>query len=408
MRICLSTQRTYPNPLGGSEIYIHAIAKQFGTIDKITVIATDSSNRLPNSLSNSHAAYPVLVFRSVDWPVARLPILLIMKKEPSGLVGRAVSVPFDGLFHTATYGCFSPSMFSWLNGHKFDLLHSAAIPTAAAWAASHASKSSGTPFVLTPFLHLADRAFDLPYVNRMLRSAAHLIAVTATEKLYLQTKGISSDLISIIPPWVDIGSYSQGSRELFRSRFGISGEDFVVLIPSKWEDKGAFHTLRALLSLGEGGVRTTCVMLGQVDSWVQRRIDSEVRRLANSGVRVIDLGYLRGQALRDCLAGSDVLVEPSRTDSFGMVFQDAWMESRPVISARTGAIPDVVIDGENGLLVEFGSVSGIAQAILSLISQRDFAKELGAAGRRAICDKYSMTRLVPQLRGVYEASIRGR
>ncbi|MFN8515884.1 MAG: glycosyltransferase [Chloroflexia bacterium] len=56
------------------------------------------------------------------------------------------------------------------------------------------------------------------------------------------------------------------------------------------------------------------------------------------------------------LAAASIFALPSRTDSFGITFLEAWCNGVPVIGARAGSIPDVIDDGEDELLVPFGDV----------------------------------------------------
>ena len=63
------------------------------------------------------------------------------------------------------------------------------------------------------------------------------------------------------------------------------------------------------------------------------------------------------------LAAADVFAMPSRTDSFGIVYLEAWLYRLPVIAARTWGMSDVVRNGEDGLLVPFGDVSVLAQTL---------------------------------------------
>ena len=61
----------------------------------------------------------------------------------------------------------------------------------------------------------------------------------------------------------------------------------------------------------------------------------------------------------------------------------------PVVSTRHAGIPDVVIDGETGLLVDEHDVDGMAQAMLKLLEDRQLAVEMGAKGRDFILKNFS-------------------
>jgi glycosyltransferase involved in cell wall biosynthesis len=76
-----------------------------------------------------------------------------------------------------------------------------------------------------------------------------------------------------------------------------------------------------------------------------------------------------------------VLLLPSTSEGLGRVVIEAFLRARPVVGARVGGIPDLVQDGENGLLVDPGAPSSIATAVVRVLSDPELAERLGAAGR---------------------------
>ena len=77
----------------------------------------------------------------------------------------------------------------------------------------------------------------------------------------------------------------------------------------------------------------------------------------------------------------DLFAMPSRTDSFGIVYLEAWANGKPVIAAEAGGVVEVVRHEENGLLVPFGDVERLADSIGRLLDDRDLARHLGETGR---------------------------
>ncbi len=75
---------------------------------------------------------------------------------------------------------------------------------------------------------------------------------------------------------------------------------------------------------------------------------------------------------------------PSRTDSFGIVFLEAWANGLPVVAAAAGGVPDVVRDGEAGYLVPFGDLDRLAYRLGSLLDHPPLARSLGATGRALV------------------------
>jgi len=86
------------------------------------------------------------------------------------------------------------------------------------------------------------------------------------------------------------------------------------------------------------------------------------------------------------LDAATVLVLPSRSEGMGRVLVEAGLRGRGVVASRVGGIPDVVRDGETGLLVAPGDPHALADALVRVLSDRTLAKRLGAAAREAAED----------------------
>lgn len=81
---------------------------------------------------------------------------------------------------------------------------------------------------------------------------------------------------------------------------------------------------------------------------------------------------------------ADVFALPTRGEAFGMVFQEAAAAGLPAIGTRLNAIPEIVADGETGLLVPPGDVDALAEALRALVSSPERRAAMGAAARRRI------------------------
>ena len=112
----------------------------------------------------------------------------------------------------------------------------------------------------------------------------------------------------------------------------------------------------------------------------------EKRSMIVRRANLLDLGYVSEEEKRDAFDACDLFVMPSRYDSFGIVYLEAWRCGKPVIGARVGAIPEVIEEGKDGLLVEFGDVDQLASAMLHLLNHPDLCREMGEAGRKKVIE----------------------
>jgi glycosyltransferase involved in cell wall biosynthesis len=105
-------------------------------------------------------------------------------------------------------------------------------------------------------------------------------------------------------------------------------------------------------------------------------------------------------------AACDMLVFPSGHESFGITFLEAWAARKPVIGSRIGAIPTVVQEDVDGLLIEHRSVDDLVQAIRSLIEKPKWAAQLGENGYEKTVKNYTWDIVAAKFRSVYEAQIK--
>jgi glycosyltransferase involved in cell wall biosynthesis len=97
----------------------------------------------------------------------------------------------------------------------------------------------------------------------------------------------------------------------------------------------------------------------------------------------------------------DILVLPSLTEGFPMVILEAMASKLPVVATRVGEVP-LLINRENGILVEPGDVEGINQALLYLLRNRAIAKGMGQKGYQRVKDYFSSEKMARDYMGIYK------
>jgi glycosyltransferase involved in cell wall biosynthesis len=99
---------------------------------------------------------------------------------------------------------------------------------------------------------------------------------------------------------------------------------------------------------------------------------------------------------------ADVVVVPSVIpDALSRVILEAMAAGRPVVATRVGGTPELVVDGQTGLLVERGSVDGLARAITTLLTDRALHATLAEGARRHLAARFSPARAVDDLLALY-------
>lgn len=163
------------------------------------------------------------------------------------------------------------------------------------------------------------------------------------------------------------------------------------------EQKGIPYALEALRRIHSDFPRAHLVIAGDGEQ------ASELRRLASRlglADRVHWLGWRADAA--DLMAAFDVFVLPSLREGFGLVLLEAMSRRLPIVASHVGAIPEIVIDGETGILVEPRNVDELAKAMTRLLNDRALRKYMGLLGAARLEEHFSVERMVDGTIAVYE------
>ncbi len=116
--------------------------------------------------------------------------------------------------------------------------------------------------------------------------------------------------------------------------------------------------------------------------------------------RVHFLGHR--DAVMDFYRACDIVALASRADAFGLVLAEAGYCARPIVATRVGGIPEVVLDGETGLLVPPDDAAALAAALSRLADDPALRARLGAAGRARAEGVFSAQRMAAEFTMEYE------
>jgi len=288
----------------------------------------------------------------------------------------------------------------------FDLVHGINValewPLLAAW---RYARRHGIPFIATPLVHVGEYGrydvlinYVMPHQLEALRDADAVIVQTNVERQALARLGVAEERLHVLGMGIDLNELQGGEAQRFRNRHNLDGP-IVTFLGVATYGKGVFHLVQALERLWAQGHDSYLIIAGTlVDEFVYfyNRLPPTTRR------RVLLLGRIDSQTKRDLLAATNVFVLPSRIDSFGIAYLEAWAYSKPVIGARAGGVPDVIEDGVDGLLVEFGDVEGLAAAIEALLADPARAQAMGQRGRAKVEARYTWDHIYARLWAVYE------
>ena len=112
------------------------------------------------------------------------------------------------------------------------------------------------------------------------------------------------------------------------------------------------------------------------------------------------------ERVNELLPLADILLMPSELESFGLAALEAMACKVPSIATRVGGVPELIDDGETGLLYEVGDVDGMAAGALSLLRDRERLDAMREAGRRTAQKRFCASLVVPQYVRYYEKTVK--
>jgi len=231
------------------------------------------------------------------------------------------------------------------------------------------------------------------------RRQTHLLAVSNAVKQDLVDQGIAADRITVLYNALGADEFVPSRDALaVRSEFGADANTPIIGTFGHLSIKKGYRELFAAMP-------TILKQQPKTQFWVvgQGGLRDELEEQARQGGYLSSVrftGFRRDTA--DLMNAIDIMALPSHREPCALVYIEAALSARPIVACRAGGAVESVADGETGLLVPVQNAPELAQAILTLLDNRDLATKLGQAGRERARDVFSWERFTSTLEGVYD------
>jgi glycosyltransferase involved in cell wall biosynthesis len=195
-----------------------------------------------------------------------------------------------------------------------------------------------------------------------------------------------------------------GTRDDARRLLGIPSERFVIgWIGRMTGVKRTGDVLLALKALRARGVDASLCLIGGGPD--REALEEQAHNLGLAR-DYLSLGYQ--EDVGQWYAALDALVLTSGNEGTPVSAIEALAAGRPVVATSVGGVPDVVRDGEDGLLVDLGDVDGLAERLARLAADAELRERMGAAGRERVLSRYAVDRLVDDIDRLYRSLLEAR
>jgi N-acetyl-alpha-D-glucosaminyl L-malate synthase BshA len=299
-------------------------------------------------------------------------------------------------------------MHEVVKGHGLELLHCHyAIPHAAsAWIAREMLRENGEDVHVLTTLHGTDITIVgqdpsfYPITKFSIEKSDRITAVSQ----YLREEtcrafGCDGPDVDVIHNFIDPDIYDRGRYPaLLKNEFARSKP--ILMHVSNFRTVKRVRDVIRIYAEVNRELPSVLVMIGDGPD---RPAAEEEARLLGVEHSVSFLGKL--DQIAPLLAAADLFLLPSQSESFGLSALEALASGVPVVGSNAGGLPEVVRDGETGILCAVGDVSGMAAASLEILRDRDRWTEMSKLAAADARERFSRDAIVSKYESLYRDTL---
>jgi glycosyltransferase involved in cell wall biosynthesis len=233
--------------------------------------------------------------------------------------------------------------------------------------------------------------------KRLDRSTQQIVVASEAVRRWKDPRK-TSPKVHVIPPPFEIDAFpaaqSAGSQARESRVLGVVGR--------LSQEKGHRFLIAAMPEILAGEPRAQLLIVGAGPLEAALRAQVEALDLSE---HVRFLGHV--QDVVSAFARIDILVVPSLSESFSLVTIEGMMMGLPVVGATAGGLPEVIIEGQTGLLVPPGDSAALARACQYLLSNPDVGWQMGERGRRRVLEVFHPTQFIARHEQLYVTAAGG-
>lgn len=229
-----------------------------------------------------------------------------------------------------------------------------------------------------------------------------------TNKIFVGTQTVFEDVrrfdrvpeekIEILPYGIDANSFIiKYDMNTVREKLGFSGDDFIIGNVARLEEaKGQKYLIEAVHILRRRGLNLKCLIIGSGS------LETVLKNLTITlGIEADILFLGTRQDLSELLSAMDIFVFPSLWEGLPLALLSAMAAALPVITTHAGGVKDIIVDGENGIVVPPSDSLAIADAIERISKDVRMQKTLSRNAFRDVIRCHSAAAMTKRLEKIY-------
>jgi len=286
-----------------------------------------------------------------------------------------------------------------IKNENANIIHSHHYGYFPAYAGCKAAKKNKIPHVFGPYYHppiygIKRKLLSLIYYwfqgKFILKNSNIILPHTEYEKKMLSKIGADMNKMNLLPNIVDISIFKPEKIKNKKRK-----EKTVLYVSHIMESKG----YDKVIEFAKHNPEVNFIIIGHGDPPDEKIMRSAVKNNKNilwkKNVPIKELVKWYNRA--------DVFVLPSYYEAFGRVIAEAMACELPVVSTRVGGIPEVVDEGVNGFLVNYGEWDEMESKIKQLLSDDKLRRQMGEQGRKKVVENFSKNIILDKLERIYKS-----
>ncbi|MEW6408076.1 MAG: glycosyltransferase family 4 protein [Patescibacteria group bacterium] len=289
-------------------------------------------------------------------------------------------------------GPFLVGLKKFLQKKQFDIIHCSPFPMNINNQTLKICKNlkKKPKLIITPFCHFGVNGYKNPELKHLLESVDRIHSISNIEKNDIcKIFHLDSKKVHTIPLFLKLTELNEQENlieniRVFKKKYKLNNRKIILFAGNKGKMKGTIDVLHTVHQLYQKDPSYILITIGNTNpEWERQKkyIDNNC---------LIDFDYISCPEKEIIFGACDLFCMPSISESFGLVYLEAWHKKKPVIGADIPPVKELIGNANGGLLVKFGDINQLQQTIEKLIQDKNLSEELGKNGYKALISRYNL------------------